>query len=88
MHKLGSSKLGSQANLDIAHQLDDTFGTENAYVTTHTQGSFSGGEQEEKIPNTFKEAMDLPQVASWNAASDKEVASLEKHGVYELISIT
>ena len=88
MHKLGSPKLGFHANLNITHQLDDTFSTGNAYATTNTQGRFSAGEQNEKIPNTFKEAMDLPQAERWKAASDREAASLEEHGVYELIPIT
>ena len=88
VHKLGSAKLGSHANLDIAHQLDDTFSTGNAYATTNTQGRFSSGEQKEKIPNSFKEAMGLPQAERWKAASDRKVSSLEKHGVYELIPIT
>ena len=57
VHKLGSPELGSHANLDIAHQLDDTFSTEHAYTTTNTQGSLSAGEQEENISNSFKEAV-------------------------------
>ena len=32
--------------------------------------------------------MTLPQAARWKVASDKEIASLEKHGVYELVPIT
>ena len=28
--------------------------------------------------------MSLPQAAWWKAAEDKEIASLKKHGVYEL----
>ena len=31
--------------------------------------------------------MTLPQAARSKVASDKEIASLEKHGVYELVSI-
>ena len=88
MHKLGSPKLRSHANLDMAHQLDDTFSTGNAYVTTNTQRRFSAGGGEEKIPSTFKEAMGLPQAACLKASSDREAASLEKHGVYESIPIT
>ena len=42
----------------------------------------------EKFPNTFKEAMGLPQTARWKAASDREITSLEKQGVYELVPIT
>ena len=79
MHKLGSPKLGSHANLDIAHHLGDTFSTGKAYATTNTQRSFSAKEQKEKILNIFKETMGLPQAARWKAASDREVVSLEKH---------
>ena len=32
--------------------------------------------------------MTLSQAARWKVASDKEIASLEKHGVYELVPIT
>ena len=32
--------------------------------------------------------MTLPQAALWKVASDKEIASLEKHGVYDLVPIT
>ena len=70
-------KLGFRANLDIAHHLDDTFSTEYTYATTNTQGSFLVGEIKETIPNTFKEAMGLPQAALWKAASGRQVASLE-----------
>ena len=42
-------KLGFHANLDIAHQLDDTFTTEYTYAKTNTQGSFSAWEIKEKI---------------------------------------
>ena len=31
--------------------------------------------------------MGLPQSTRWKVASDREVASLEKHGVYELMPI-
>ncbi|CAM9977613.1 unnamed protein product, partial [Ascophyllum nodosum] len=29
--------------------------------------------------------MSLPQAARWKAAADKEIASLKKHDVYELV---
>ena len=53
-------KLGSYANLDIAHQLDYTFSTKYAYAGTHGHGSFSAGEVKKNIHNTFKEATGLP----------------------------
>ena len=46
------------------------------------------GENKEQIPNTFKETMTPPQAARWKVASDKEIASLKKHGAYELVPIT
>ena len=58
------------------------------YVYTNALGSFSGGENKEQILDTFKKAMILPQAARWKVASDKDITSLEKHGVYELIPIT
>ena len=58
------------------------------YVSTNALGSFSGEENKEQIPDTFKKAMILPQAARWKVASDKEITSLEKHCVYELIPIT
>lgn len=51
-------------------------------------GKLFGGEMKEQIPNTFEEDMALPQAAHWKAASDKEIASLNKRGVYELVPIT
>ncbi|CAN0351698.1 unnamed protein product, partial [Ascophyllum nodosum] len=41
-----------------------------------------------KIPKIFKEATTLPQAARWKVASDNEIESMEKHGVYELVPIT
>ena len=60
----------------------------SAYATTSTQRSFSTGERKEKIPSTFKKAMGLRHAARWKPAHDREVTSLEKHGVYELILTT
>ena len=55
---------------------------------TNTQPSCSGGGKSDRVPNTFKEAMGLPQAARWKTASDKDIASLEKQGVFDLILIT
>ena len=41
-----------------------------------------------KVPNTFKEGMSLPQAARRKEAADSEMASLNKHGVYELVPQT
>ena len=74
---------------DIAHQAESaSYNVAYAYIATNALGSFSEGGEQGKIPNTFKEAMAVPQAASWKVASDKEIASLEKHYVYELVPIT
>lgn len=39
-------------------------------------------------PNTFKEAMALPQAEDWRAAMDKELASLKAKGVYKVVPRT
>ena len=48
----------------------------------------SGEEELDRIPNTFKEAIVLPQAARWKVVSDKVIASLERRGDVELIPIT
>ena len=47
--------------------------------------SRSGGEKVKTIPNTFKEAMRLPEAKMWKAASDKEMKSLQDLKVYTLV---
>ena len=39
------------------------------------------------IPNMFKEAMESPQGVKWKEASDNEMASLENHEVFDLVSL-
>lgn len=46
-------KLGSHANLDMAHQLNDVFRTECAYTTINTQGNVPAAKTRGMIPNTF-----------------------------------
>ena len=71
---------------DIAHHLENTLlFAEYVYVSTASAGNYSGGGNKLKVPNTFKEDMSLPQAARWGAAADKEITSLKKHGVYELV---
>ena len=48
------TKLGSHANLDMAHQLNDVFRTECAYTTINTQGNVPAAKTKGMIPNTFK----------------------------------
>ena len=65
-----------------------TLSAEYAYAATNLQGSCLRGGEKERIPNTFKEAMSLPKAAYWKEAADKEIQSLEKHGVYELVPMS
>ena len=53
----------------------------------NTQSSCSVGGELNRIPTTFKEVMGVPQAVSWKAATDKEIASLKKRGVFELVPI-
>ena len=90
LHKL--RQLGCYTNtdtLDTAHQLDaEVVPAKVPYTGTNTQPSCSGGGESDRVPETFKEAMGLPQVAYWKTVSDKEVASPEKHGAFNLVPIT
>ena len=90
LHKLRQLGLYTNADRpDTAHQLDAETGTaEVAYTMTNMQPSCSGGGESDRVPSTYKEAMGLPQVARLKTASDKEIASLEKHGVFDLVPIT
>ena len=85
-------KLGpfSTEALDIAHQMyyRGTLSAEYAYAATNLQESCLRGGEKERIPNTFKKAMSLPKAAYWKEAADKEIQSLEKHGVYELVPMS
>ena len=74
---------------DITQQAENvSFKVEYAYIAANPLESLSGGERKEEILNIFKGAMTFPQAARWRVASDKELASLVKHGVYEPVSIT
>ena len=85
-------KLGpfSTEALDIAHQMyyRGTLSAGYAYAATNLQESCLRGGEKERIPNTFKEAMSLPKAAYWKEAADKEIQSLEMHGVYELVPMS
>ena len=56
---------------------------EYAYIAYNH--SRSEGEKVKTIPNTFKEAMRLPEATMWKAASDKEMKSLQNLKVYTLV---
>ncbi|CAN0248435.1 unnamed protein product, partial [Ectocarpus sp. 12 AP-2014] len=45
-------------------------------------------EKVKTIPNTFKEAMELPETKIWKAATDKEMKSLQDLKVYKLVPRT
>ena len=87
MHNLRSLALYTNVETqDIAHHLENaSLFAEYAYVSTASAENHSGGWNKLKVPNTFKEAMSLPQTARWKAAADKEIPRLKKHGVYELV---
>ena len=71
---------------DMAHYMKMLTYAEYAYATTNVQ--LKSRSEEEKvvvIPDTFKEAMGLPEAALWKAALDKEMTSLDQHHVYDLI---
>ena len=78
LHKLRRLNIYTNTDTpDTAHQLDaETVPVEVAYTRTNTQPSCSGGEESDRVPNTFKEAVGLPQAAQWKTASDKEIESL------------
>ena len=90
LHKL--RQLGIYTNTDTpdtAHQLDvEAVAAQVAYTMTNTQPSCSGGGESDRVSSTFKEAMGLPQTARWKTTLDKEIASLEKRGVFDLVPIT
>ena len=90
LHKLRQQGLYANTDTpDTAHRLDaEVVAAVVAYTITNTQSSCSGREESDRVPSTFKEAMGLPQAASWKTASDKEIATLEKHGVFDLVQIT
>ena len=90
LHKLRRLDLYTNTDTpDTAHQLDaETVPVEVTYTRTNTQPSCSGGGESDRVPNTFKEAVGLPQAAHWKTASDKDIESLEKHGVFNLVLIT
>ena len=90
LHKLRRLNIYTNTDTpDTAHQLDaETVPVEVAYTRTNTQLSCSGGGESNRVPNTFNEAVGLPQAAHWKTASDKEIESLEKHGVLNLVLIT
>ena len=90
LHKLRQLGLYTSTDRpDTAHQLDAEAVTAGvAYTMTNMQPSCSGGGESDRVPSTFKEAMGLPQVARLKTASDKEIASLEKHGVFDLVPTT
>ena len=90
LHKLRQLDIFTTTDTpDTAHQLDaEAVAAEVAYTMTNTQPSCSGGGESERVPSTLKEAMGLPQAVRWKTASDKEIASLKKHGVFDLVPIT
>ena len=72
-------------NPDTAHQLDaEAVAAEVVYTMTNTQPSCSGRGESDRIPNTFREAMVLPQVPSWKAVLTMKGAVLYSNVMLEL----
>ena len=65
-----------------------TFSLEYTYAPTSLHERCLRGGENKRIPNTFKEAMRLPEAAHKKEAADKGNLSLGKHGVYELVPIS
>ena len=62
---------------DVAHR-DGTFGfTKYAYAVGATQAN---------VPRTIEEARATPEAARWNAAAEREIASLKDGKGYKLVS--
>ena len=89
LHKLRQLRLYTNTDIpDTAHPLDDkAAAAEVTYTMTNTQPSCPGGGKSDRIPNTLKETMVLPQTARWKTAPDRDIVSLEKHGVFNLVPI-
>ena len=90
LHKLRRRNIYTNTDTpDTALQLDAVaVSAEVAYTRTNTQPSCSGGGESDRVSNNFKEAVGLLQAAHWKTSSDKEIESLEKHGVFNLVLIT
>ena len=87
LQRLRELELGPPCYTDAIAE-NASFNIEYANVATNALGSFSREENKEQVPSTFKEAVTFPQAARRKVPSDKEIASLEKYGVYELVPIT
>ena len=61
---------------DVAHR-DGTF--------DFTEYACAVGTPQPKVPRTFKEARATPEAATWNAAAERETASLNDRHVYKLV---
>ena len=59
---------------------------EYALADSKPVSEYHSDEEVIAIPNTFKEATESPQATKWKEASDKEMASLDQHEVFELVS--
>ena len=70
---------------DTTHQLHCCL---SYHTMANTQPSCSREGESYRVPNTFKEVMGVHQAVRWKTVSGKEIASLEKHGVFNLLPIT
>ena len=61
---------------DVAHR-DVTFGS--------TEYTYAVGTRQPNVPRTTKEARATPEAAQWNAAAEREIATLKDRQVYKLV---
>ena len=73
------------ASPDMAHHMEMLTYAEYPHAATNVHQPRSEGEKVLIIPNTFKEAMVLPEAARWKAASDKDMECPRAHKVYDLV---
>ena len=60
--------------------IDDALATGNPVSEQRSDGEVI------TMAKTFKEAMEPPQGTKWKDAADKEIDSLQKHDVFDLVS--
>ena len=73
---------------DIAHQAENaSFNVEYTYAATNALGSFSGGEEQGTNPEHLQGSEDPLTSGALEIGFRQEIASLEKHVMYELVPI-
>lgn len=73
---------------DVAHKDEVFCFVEYAYATHSSQLRSLSAEGTVKVPDSYKEAMQLPEAALWKEAMKKEMKSLDDLKVYNLVPKT